>query len=79
MLPAMTSIEKRTVARERFSRNLRTKRLEKGISQEELAARADITQTFLSQVESGKRNLSIDTADRLAEGLSLDIVDLLQP
>jgi transcriptional regulator with XRE-family HTH domain len=74
----MTSNEKKATARERFSRNLKAQRLEKGISQEELAARANITQTFLSQVESGKRNLSMDTADRLAAGLSLDILDLLQ-
>lgn len=68
-----------TTARERLAQNLRRKRLARGVTQEDLAARAGITQTFLSQLEGGKRNVSLDTVERLANALEIDINDLLAP
>lgn len=48
------------------------------ISQEELAFRASISSPYLSQVESGKRNVSLDVLFRIAQALHLDIVQLLK-
>ncbi|WP_297584826.1 helix-turn-helix transcriptional regulator [Roseibium sp.] len=48
----------------------------KGLSQENLAHRAEIHQTYLSGVESGKRNPSVLVLDRIARALDVDIVEL---
>ena len=40
-----------------------------GISQEELAHRADVHRTYVSLVERQRRNPSVDVLDRIATGL----------
>lgn len=57
--------------RELLGVNVRRLRLEKGMSQDELCARAYLTQSYLSQVESGQRSVSIDAIDQLARGLAV--------
>jgi transcriptional regulator with XRE-family HTH domain len=52
--------------------------LEKKLSQEELAGRADIHQTYLSGVESGKRNPSVVVLDRISKALGVDAVELFK-
>lgn len=64
--------------RERIGFNLQRLRREKGFSQEELADRAEIHQTYLSGVERGKRNPTITVLQRIAETLGADIEDLVQ-
>lgn len=64
-------------ARERFARNLRIARKERGISQEELAAEAGLHRTYIGSVERAERNISVDSMERLATALSVDIVELL--
>ncbi|RZI40618.1 XRE family transcriptional regulator [Herbaspirillum sp. HC18] len=75
----MSSHQKNLSARERFARNLRQWRLARGLSQEELSARAELSQTFLSQIENGSRNVSLDKIEKLAEVLRIDVTDLLAP
>lgn len=65
-------------ARKRVAVNVQRLRREHGLSQEELGARARVHQTYLSQVESAKRNPSIDVIDRLAEALCVNISVLFQ-
>lgn len=64
-------------ARQRFAANLRQARLNRGVSQEELAELADLHRTYVGSVERGERNISIDNMERLARALQLEIVDLL--
>jgi transcriptional regulator with XRE-family HTH domain len=73
----MSSHQKSPTARARVARNLRQWRFTRGLSQEELSARADLSQTFLSQIENGSRNVSIDKLETLAEVLQIDIAELL--
>jgi len=42
-----------------------------GVSQEELADRAKLHHTYISLVERGKRNLSVDALDQIAYGLGV--------
>lgn len=58
--------------------NLRKYRSEKGLSQEELAHRADIDRTYISSLERGVYAASIDVLERLAKELAVDPADLLQ-
>jgi transcriptional regulator with XRE-family HTH domain len=64
--------------RERVALNLQRLRREKGLSQEELADRAQIHQTYLSGVERGRRNPTITVLQRIAEALDADIADLVE-
>lgn len=56
-------------------RNLRRLRLDRGLSQEQLAHDADITSSYLSQIESGKRNPTVTLLQELATALRTPIVE----
>ena len=47
----------------------------RGLSQRDLAARAGLNFAYLSQVETGARNGSIQTMKKLAEALGVDLDD----
>ncbi len=59
--------------RRRVGLNLQRIRRDKGLSQEELAHRSSVHQTYLSGVEGGKRNPSIAVLARIASALSVDV------
>jgi transcriptional regulator with XRE-family HTH domain len=63
----------------RFAQRLREARIERGLSQEELAARAGLHRTYVSSVERFERNITIDNMERLARAIDLEVVDLLTP
>lgn len=56
--------------------NLRRARLERDLSQEELADEAGISTSFLSQVEGGRRSLTITKLQDLAVALRVPIAGL---
>ena len=64
-------------ARLLFARNLRQARRLKDISQEALALQAGLSRTYVSEVERGERNVSIDNMGRLADALGMKLMDLL--
>lgn len=66
-------------ARQTFGQNLRRARRLKDISQEELASRADLSRTYISEVERGVRNVSIDNMGSLAQALGVPLRDLVDP
>ncbi len=59
-----------------FGNRLREVRLRMGVSQEALAAKADLHRTYVSSVERGERNVSIVNIARLADALGVQIRDL---
>lgn len=59
-----------------FGQRVRALRSEKGISQEELAGRADIDRTYMSGIERGERNVSIEIAQKLALALEMTLSEL---
>ena len=58
--------------------NLRAGRRAAGLTQEELAHRADIDRTYISALERCVYAAGIDVVDRLARELGLDAADLLR-
>ena len=60
-----------------FGEQLRKKRTDLGISQERLADLADLHRTYISSVERGERNVTIETIERLALALSVSMRELL--
>jgi transcriptional regulator with XRE-family HTH domain len=63
--------------RVRFGVAVRMRRSELGISQEELAGRADLHRTYIADIERGTRNVSLINIERIAEGLEISIGDLV--
>lgn len=63
--------------RHRFADQVRTLRKAKGWSQEELADRAGIHRTFVSQIERATKRSTIDTVEKLAKALGVSCGDLL--
>lgn len=64
--------------REVFARNLRRCRQAAGLSQEELAHRADIDRTYVSALERSVYAATIDVVDKLAVVLGVDPSELLK-
>lgn len=60
-----------------FGQNLKKIRLEKKISQEELAFRSGLHRTYVSSVERGERNISIENIQKLANALDVSIKSLI--
>jgi transcriptional regulator with XRE-family HTH domain len=56
---------------------IRAYRTHRGISQETLAERSGLHPTYVSMVERGRRNPTLDVADRLARGLDASLCDLI--
>ena len=65
--------------REILAANLRRLRQAAGLSQEELAHRAEIDRTYISSLERSVYSASIEVVDRLAKGLGVEASDLLLP
>ena len=63
--------------RRRVGLNVQRLRRLRDLSQEELAHRAGIHQTYLSGVENGRRNPSIAVLDRIATALGADVEELV--
>jgi len=57
---------------------IRKLREEKGWSQEKFAEYAEIHRTYVSEIESGKRNISLKIAEKLAKCLDLYLSDLIK-
>lgn len=64
--------------REVFALNLKSLRQARGLSQEELAHRAEVDRTYISSLERCIYGASIDVVDRLAKVLDVDAADLLK-
>lgn len=79
MLPKMKKTKPLLKAREIFGLNVRRARRLKEISQEELAFQADISRTYLSEVERGERNISVDNMESLSIALEITLPELLNP
>jgi transcriptional regulator with XRE-family HTH domain len=54
------------------------KRLQAGLSQEDLAKRAKLHRTYISDVERGERNISVESLRRLAVALGSTMWELLK-
>jgi ribosome-binding protein aMBF1 (putative translation factor) len=65
--------------KKRFGLAIKYWRQKSGISQEELAWRAQLHRTYVSGIETGDRNLSLQSIEKLALALHLSFSTLFQP
>jgi transcriptional regulator with XRE-family HTH domain len=64
--------------REVFATNLRRLRHEKGMSQDDLAYDAEVSRSYLSQLEKGAYFASLKIVGRLADALGVEPAELLK-
>lgn len=65
--------------REAFATNLRRLRHAKGLSQDDLAYEAEVSRSYLSQLEKGVFYASLKVIGRLAEALNVEPMEFLRP
>ena len=58
---------------------LRAIRLARGLTQEQLAEKLDVTPRYLAGIERGERNLTLDSVDVLAQQLGVVPALVLDP
>ncbi|MGV2016770.1 MULTISPECIES: helix-turn-helix domain-containing protein [Agrobacterium] len=56
---------------------VKEKRVALGISQEELAMRIEADQAYVSRVEAGQINVTLETMQQIASALKTDAAELL--
>jgi len=71
-------VSRKRNVRQIFGQNLRRHRERLGISQEDLAEKANLHRTYIGSVERGERNVSIDNMERLALAVDSTIQELLK-
>ena len=74
----MGPVARRTEPQEGLGAALKELRLERGLSQEELAHRASLHPTWISHLESGRENPAWGTVRRLAKALELPLSELAE-
>lgn len=68
----MTDIKKQ------LGQKIKELRLKAGYSQKELAAKAGLHRTYMSDVERGERNVSVENIEKIAKALGVRSSDLLR-
>lgn len=63
---------------QRFGMRIRELRMLQDISQEELAWRCQLSKNYVSDVERGRRNVSLKAIEKFAKGLNVKIEDLFR-
>lgn len=59
-----------------FGKAIRKLRIERGISQEDFAELCELHRTYISDIELGKRNVSLENIARIANALDMPISEL---
>lgn len=62
----------------RFGQKVRKLREKKKISQEELSFRCGLHRNYVSDVERGRRNVSLRAIEQFAKGLDVNVTDLFK-
>lgn len=62
----------------KFGQLVKGWREDRGFTQEELAYRSKISVTYISKIENGQTNVSLDTICKIATGLGITLSELLK-
>lgn len=65
--------------KEDLAATIRAQRLAKGLSQDKLAAKAELSTRHIQSIESGEKQPTVDTIFKLARALDEDFTALLNP
>lgn len=60
----------------KFGKTVRQYRLKIGLSQEELAARAEVHRTYIGMIERAEKNITLVNIEKIARALKIQVKDL---
>jgi transcriptional regulator with XRE-family HTH domain len=63
---------------EQLGLNIRVYRTRRQLTQEGLAEAADLHPTYVSEIERGRRNISVETLFKIAKALNCSAAELLE-
>lgn len=61
----------------KFGNGVRARRLELGLSQEELGKRARLHRTYIGMIERAEKNITLENIEKIANALGIPINKLL--
>lgn len=61
-----------------FGRIVRKMRLDKGLSQEKLAEKAEVHRTYIGMIERGEKNVTLTNVSKVARALDKTMSQLLE-
>ena len=64
--------------KKKFGDRIRKLRLKSNLSQEKSALLIDMDRTYLTSVENGKRNISLENIAKIANGFNITIEELFK-
>ena len=67
-----------TEIRVRFGKTLRKLRKKQGVSQEAFADKCDLQRTYISDIERGERNVSLENIEKIAQVLNIQMSELFK-
>ena len=67
-----------TDIKQKLGARIKDLRIKQGYSQEELAGKCDLHRTYISDIERGERNVSIENVERISNALDIDPSELLK-
>jgi transcriptional regulator with XRE-family HTH domain len=76
IMPNSRSLEEQLIL-EHFGKRLRELRSSKDLTQEDLAIKAGFSRSYYTEIETGKRNISLLNLYRIAQCLNVSLSDLL--
>jgi transcriptional regulator with XRE-family HTH domain len=62
----------------KLGRKIRETRVKEGYSQEELASRCGLHRTYISDIERGERNVSVENIEKIAKALKTEPDELFR-
>jgi transcriptional regulator with XRE-family HTH domain len=61
-----------------FGEIVREKRKERGLSQEDLAHKADLHRTYIGMIERAEKNITLENINKIAKALETPISELFK-
>ncbi|MBR8534407.1 helix-turn-helix transcriptional regulator [Carboxylicivirga sediminis] len=61
--------------KEKHAKRIKNLRSQKGLSQEALAFEANLDTKYMSDIECGKRNFSIQTLEKIVKALNVSVLE----
>ena len=62
----------------KFGERVRETRKDNGLSQEELAHKADLHRTYIGMIERAEKNITLINIEKIAKALEVNIKELIQ-
>lgn len=62
----------------RFGQRVRNQRMKLGMSQEELAARANVHRTYIGMIERAEKNITLENIEKICKALDLTISEFFK-